>query len=164
MLDQYYSLLDKALNKVCPKQKEIIINKNNLWHKGTLKQLRLEKFARFEEYKKDRSNIENKMKYYNTLNKYRILCRQKQKKHERDQTEAMGNKTEMSKYLNKILKNKAKKDIGTLKKNNGDYTSPGLDTLEELASKHYPTHTGKKDTVYPEVSKTQAEFETRYND
>ena len=44
----------------------------------------------------------------------------------------------MSKYLNKILKNKAKKDIGTLKKSNGDYTTPGLDTLEELAKKHYP--------------------------
>ena len=28
----------------------------------------------------------------------------------------MGNEAEMSKYLNKILKNKAKKDIGTLKK------------------------------------------------
>ena len=69
-----------------------------------------------------------------------------------------------SKYLNKILKNKAKKDIGTLKKNNGDYTTPGLDTLEELASKHYPTHTGKKDTVYPEVSITKVELETRYND
>ena len=123
MLDQYYSLLEKALNKVCPKQKEIIINRNNPWHKGTLKQLRLEKFARFEEYKKDRTNTENKAKYYNTLNKYRRLCRQKQKKHERDQTEAMGNETEMSKYLNKILKNKAKKYIGTLKKNNGDYTT-----------------------------------------
>ena len=34
----------------------------------------------------------------------------------RDRTEAMENETEMSKYLNKILKNKAKKDIGTLKK------------------------------------------------
>ena len=123
MLDQYYSLLEKALNKACPKQKEIIINRNNPWHKGTLKQLRLEKFARFEEYKKDRTNTENKAKYYNTLNKYRRLCRQKQKKHERDQTEAMGNETEMSKYLNKILKNKAKKYIGTLKKNNGDYTT-----------------------------------------
>ena len=64
-----------------------------------------------------------------------------EKKHERDQTEAMGNETEMSHYLNKILKNKAKKDIGTLKKSNGEYTIPGLDTLEELANKHYPTHT-----------------------
>ena len=70
-------------------------------HKGTLKQLRLEKFARYEEYAKDRSNAENKTKYYNTLNKYRRLCRQKQKKHERDQTEAMGNEADMSKYLNK---------------------------------------------------------------
>ena len=40
----------------------------------------------------------------------------------------------MSKYLNKILKNNAKKDIGTLKKSNGDYTTPGIDTLEELGS------------------------------
>ena len=47
---------------------------------------------------------------------------------------------------------------------NGDYTIPGLDTLEELANKHYPTHTGKKDTVYPEVSITKVELETRYND
>ena len=44
------------------------------------------------------------------------MCRQKQKKHEHDQTEAMGNETEMRKYLNKILKNKAKKVLGTLKK------------------------------------------------
>ena len=39
----------------------------------------------------------------------------------------MGNETEMSKYLKKIFKHKAKKDISTLKKNNGDYTTPGLD-------------------------------------
>ena len=108
-------LIEKALDIACSKQKEIIINRNNPWHKGTLKQLRLEKFARYEEYTKVRTNVENKTKYYNTLNKYRRLCRQKQKKkHERDQTEAMGNEAEMSKYLNKILKNKAKKDIGTL--------------------------------------------------
>ena len=49
----------------------------------------------------------------------------------------MGNEAEMSKYLIKVLKNKAKKDIGTLKKSNGDYTTPGIDTLEELAHKHY---------------------------
>ena len=109
MLDQYYSLIEKALDKACPKQKEIIVNKNNPWHRGTLKQLRLEKFARYEEYRKDRTNIENKTKYYNTLNKYRRLCRQKQKKHERNQTESIGNEAKMSKYLNKILKNKAKK-------------------------------------------------------
>ena len=75
MLGQYYILLEKALNKACPKQKEIIVNRNNPWNKGTLKQLRLEKFARFEEYKKDRTNTENKTKYYNTLYKYRRLCR-----------------------------------------------------------------------------------------
>ena len=67
-----------------------------------------------------------------------------EKKHERDQTEAMGNEAEMSKYLNKILKNKAKKDIGTLKKSNGDYTTPGTDTLEKLARKHYPPHTQER--------------------
>ena len=59
----------------------------------------------------------------------------------------MGYEAEMSKYLNKILKTKAKKDIGTLKKSNGDYTTPGIDTLEELAQKHYPTHTGKKNRL-----------------
>ena len=94
MLDQYYSLIEKALDKACPKQKEIIVNKNNPWHRGTPKQLRLEKFARFKEYRQDRTNIETKTKYYNTLNKYKRLCRLKQKKHERDQTEAMGNDAE----------------------------------------------------------------------
>ena len=71
----------------------------------------------------------------------------------------MGNEAEMSKYLNKILKNKAKKDIGTLKKSNGEYTTPGIDTLEELAKKHYPTHTGKKETVYPDTSITKEELQ-----
>ena len=80
MLDQYYKLIENALNVACPKQKAIVINKNIPWHRGLLKQLRLEKFARFEEYKKDRTNIENKTKYYRTLNKYRSRCRQKQKK------------------------------------------------------------------------------------
>ena len=39
---------------------------------------------------------------------------------------------------------------------------PGLDTLEELTNKHYPTRTGKKELVYLEVSITKAELETRY--
>ena len=81
---------------------------------------------------RNRTNTENKTEYCNILNKYRRLYRQKQEKHERDQTEAMRNETEMGKYLNKILKNKAKKDIDTLKKNNGDYTTPGIDTLHQV--------------------------------
>ena len=48
----------------------------------------------------------------------------------------MGNEAEMSKYLNKILKNKAKKDMGTLKKSNGEYTTPGTDTLEAVSYTH----------------------------
>ena len=76
----------------------------------------------------------------------------------------MGNEAEMSKYLNKILKNKSRKDIGTLKKTNGDYTTPGTDTLEELATKHYPSHTGKKETIYPETSITKQDLDSRYND
>ena len=76
----------------------------------------------------------------------------------------MGNEAEMSKYLNKILKNKSRKDIGTLRKTNGEYTTPGLDTLQKLASKHYPTHTGKKETAYPEVTISKADLETKYND
>ena len=159
MLDQYYNLIENALNEACPKQKEIIINRNNPWHKGTLKQLRLEKFARHEEYKKDRNNAVNKKNYYNTLNKYRRLCKQKQKKHERDQMEAMGNEAEMSKYLNKILKSKAKKDIGTLKKNNGDYTIPGIDTLEEMANKPTPRIQEKKQQC---TQKYQLEKRTKY--
>ena len=79
MLDQYYKQIEKALDKACPKQKEIIINKNNPWHKGTLKQLRIEKFARYKKYVEDRNQEENKNKYYQTLAKYRKLCRQKQK-------------------------------------------------------------------------------------
>ena len=76
--------------------------------------------------------------------------------------EAIGNKVEMSKYLNKILKTKAKKDIGTLRKSNGECTEPGLDTLKELANKHYPSHTDKKETVYPNTSILRDDLENRY--
>ena len=93
---------------------------------------RLEKIGLIQKTKQNTTTHETNIEVYAGKNR---------KKHERDQTEAMGNETEMSHYLNKILKNKAKKDIGTLKKSNGEYTIPGLDTLEELANKHYPTHT-----------------------
>ena len=68
----------------------------------------------------------------------------------------------MSKYLNKVLKTKAKKDIGTLRKSNGECTEPGLDTLKELANKHYPSHTDKKETVYPNTSILREDLENRY--
>ena len=71
MLDQFYKQIERAFDKACPKQKEIIISKNNPWHKGTLKQLRIEKFARYEKYIQDRNHAENKNKYYQTLAKYR---------------------------------------------------------------------------------------------
>ena len=41
---------------------------------------------------------------------------------------------------------------------------PGEDTLRELANKHYPTHTSKKETIYPDTSINKAQLETRYND
>ena len=81
MLDQFYKKIERALDKACLKQKEII-NKNNPWQKGTLKQLRIEKIARYEKYIQDRNYAENKNKYYQIFAKYRKLCRQKQKKHE----------------------------------------------------------------------------------
>ena len=37
-------------------------------------------------------------------------------------------------------------------------------TLEELAQKHYPTNTGKKETVYPDISISKQELLTRYYD
>ena len=43
MLDQFYAQIEQALDKAFPKQREIIINKNNPWHTGTLKQMRKEK-------------------------------------------------------------------------------------------------------------------------
>ena len=65
----------------------------------------------------------------------------------------------MSKYINKVRKNKAKNNIGTRIKPNGEYTVPGLDTLKELANKHYPTHTEKKETIYPNTIITKAELQ-----
>ena len=65
---------------------------------------------------------------------------------------------------NKILKTKTKKDIGTLKKSNEECTDPGLDTLKELANKHYPSHTEKKNTIHPNTSILREELETRYTD
>ena len=53
--------------------------------------------------------------------------------------------------------------IGTLKAD-GAYTVPAEDTLKELANKHYPTHTSKKKTIYPDTSINKVELESRYND
>ena len=58
--------------------------------------------------------------------------------------EVLGNKAEMSKYLNRVLKKQSQKCHRNTKKEDGAYTVPGEDTLRELASKHYPTHTSKK--------------------
>ena len=44
MLDQYYyKQIEKALDKASPKQKEVVINKNNPWHRDMVKELRKEK-------------------------------------------------------------------------------------------------------------------------
>ena len=87
----------------------------------------------------------------------------KTKKHEKDYTEAIGNEVETSKYLNKVLKTRAKNAIGTLKKSNGEHTAPEAETLQELGDQQYPTHTEKRETVYPKPQITKQELETRYN-
>ena len=43
MLDQYYKQIEKALDKACPKQMEIIINKNNPWRKRNSKATKIRK-------------------------------------------------------------------------------------------------------------------------
>ena len=47
----------------------------------------------------------------------------------------------MNKYFNKLLKNKTKNRIGTLKKADGTYTVPGEETLKRTSKQTLPnTH------------------------
>ena len=64
MLDQLYKQIETGFDEACPKQKETVINRNNPRHRGTLKQARLEKIVRYEDYRKERNNTENNTNYY----------------------------------------------------------------------------------------------------
>ena len=71
MVDKLYKLINQAVNKACPMQKQITINKNNPWHTDILKQLRKQKFALYKAYARGRTNDENKAKYYAIIKKYK---------------------------------------------------------------------------------------------
>ena len=68
-------------------------------------------------------------------------CADKNKRNMKGTTRKLpiGNKTEMIKYLNRVLKKQSQKCHRNTKKAVGAYAVPGEDTLRELANKHYPS-------------------------
>ena len=123
-----------------------------------------EKFSKFKAYNEDKTNDLKKAEYYKHLKKYKSLCKTKQATYDKEYTESLNNEADMSKYLNKILGNKSKHAIGTIKQEDGSYTIPGVNTLKALANRHYPTHTELRETTYPNRHITKDELHTRYTD
>jgi len=163
MVDKLYKIIEKALDKACPMTEEMKINRNNPWFKGKLKELRKEVIKHHKNFIINPTPGRN-TEYKRALRTYKKLCAKEKLNYKRNYTSEIDNIEEMSKYANKILNDKCYHSLSSIKKPDGLYTTPGEETLKEMASTHYPTHTHIKHTEYPNTSIKTEDLNALYED
>ena len=145
-LDEFYSSINKALDKACPKKKPRVKDKNNPWWSLYLQKYRKQINKLYRNRKK---STEQWDAYKKEEKKYRNLCSKAKRADWKYMVETQ-NSTESIKKLRKILEINAKNTLGILNKGDGTVTEPGTDTLKFLLSTHFPAVTETLETEYTE--------------
>ena len=163
MVERLYKVIKAGLDLACPLVEVKDLCRANAWFDEDLRKLRSK--VRRQYGKAARSKKETERSKFRSMNKaYRKKCALAKKKSWRKFVETTPNENKMS-ILNKIVQNKDKNSIFTLNTADGT-TEPGLETIRELARKHFPAATeGIPHQSYDTSKKvTFADLDDKYGD
>jgi len=116
---------------------EILVDTKGLMDK------RKEVSALYKKYINNKCD-ENWQLYKSRLKRYKKHCSKVQNKYKQKYKQTLQTPKETADYINKLTK-QSPPDIGTIKKDDGQYTLPGEETQEELANIHFPGHDPEKE-------------------
>ena len=134
MVDKLYTVLLKALNTHCPLIPGALFTGSNPWFNTKLKQDRKRVFASYKSHKRNKTNADLKASYNTLVKEYKHNCKRARPEHKRMADVAIQDAAGMSQYMQSHVGNKLYQPIGSLKKPDGTYSDPSLDTLNTLAN------------------------------
>ena len=145
-LDKFYTNINKALDEACPKEQPKVIDKNNPWWTPEL-QTERKALAKLYKTKCRHPTAVNIAIYKQNKTTFARHCRQAQTKGWNSFT-ADTDSLEKMNVLRKIMEGHTTNTIGTLEKQDGSITDPGVDTISTLISTHFPDATDTRPTEY----------------
>ena len=159
MVEYLYTRLDTALDRACPIVRVRTKFKGSSWFS---EKLRLDNVKVRKQYNiaKRVDTTEEWDKYYRMHKKFKYKCR-KAKRNEWRQYVTDTETEHMMSRLAKIAQHREKAQLHSLQKEDGSFTAPGVETLQELAKAHFPSAVdAPPEEVYDErdfVSKEEIE-------
>ena len=140
-LDEYYTSIDKAFIKACPKKKPASKDSNNLWWNFQLQRHRKQINKLYRKRKNSTECWEEYKKEYKKEEKsYRKACNKAKRADWKYIIETQSS-TESINRLRKILEMNKKCTLGVLDNGDGTVTEPGEKTIEFLLKAHFPAIT-----------------------
>ena len=127
MVNKLYNVLTAALDKHCPLLPGKLFTGSNPWFNNKLKQYRKQVFAQYRIYKNNPNDTDIRTKYSNLVKAYKHNCKAARLEHKRQTDIAIDDAADMSQYMQSQVGNKLYQPIGSLKKNTGLNSNPGLD-------------------------------------
>ena len=143
LVEDIYFNINTALDKACPFVPASTVTASNPWYTKGLMDKRKEVSALYKKYINNKCD-ENWQLYKSRLKRYKKHCSKVQNKYKQKYKQTLQTPKETADYINKLTK-QSPPDIGTIKKDDGQYTLPGEETQEELANIHFPGHDPEKE-------------------
>jgi len=140
-----YRVLNKALDKACPKIKATTRDKNNTWYTEEHQERQRKVQEAYKKYMANKSEV-NREQYKNVQKIYKTKNLKSKKASWRKFKEDTKNPKEMSRLI-KIAQHNLSPTISTFETENG-YTKPGKETSELLFKKQFPDAKEPKDIEY----------------
>ena len=164
MVSHMYSVLEEALDKACPIRKIKDRYKGNVWFTEKLERKK-SKVQRQYHIANNSPDIEEKKKYQKMHKKFKRACRRAKTASWRHFVVETENENKMS-FLARVALHTDRKTLQVLRKENGELSEPGIETLETLAKAHFPaaskilprTHYSSENAVL------RSDVEARYGD
>ena len=137
MVEYLHERINQALDIACPKVISKIKFKGSKWFNGKLKRKNLKVRKQYNNAKRVDTH-EEWNKYFKIHKKFKYQCRKARTQNWRHFVTGTENEHRMSR-LGKIAQHQDRAQLHTLQREDGTFTSPGEETLVEMAKAHFPT-------------------------
>ena len=136
MVSYFYHRVEEALDLSCPKISAKVKFRGGKWFSDSLSKENLKIRKQFNIAKRFDTQ-EEWAKYHVMHRKFKYRCRKAKTDNWRHYVTETENEHLMSR-LSKVAQHRDRAQLHTLKKSDGTFTAPGVDTLRELSRSHFP--------------------------
>jgi ribonuclease HI len=152
MVDKLTRKIQGTIDKVCPKIKAKVVDKNNPWWTPELKQLRKEVKVSLKKHQLNKGYESYEKTYKYKLRTYKKKINEETKRYWNHKQATIGSEEGMAKHVKRLTR-EVQPQVGTLEKDDGTFTAIGEETSNEMLGIHYPSNTIEKETIYDNENK-----------